>query len=88
MLDRPYCKRCFSTWEERIRREYVIREKEILKDVENKHWSIETLSNARRKLNRGQRAEIRSLRNMGDGAAALGEAERFSNIQDGAGNEL
>lgn len=70
MPDRPCCQRCLSTWTAQIRREYVIREKTILEDVETKHWTTETLRNARRKLKRAQRAEIRSLRGKGDGGVA------------------
>lgn len=55
--------------------------KKIIEDAETKHWSKETLSNARRKLNRAQRAEIRSLRDMGDSRVALAEPDRYANIE-------
>jgi len=81
MPDRLCCQRCVSTWAAQVRREYVIREKKIIEDAETKHWSKETLSNARRKLNRAQRAEIRSLRDMGDSRVALAEPDRYANIE-------
>ncbi len=81
MPSRPYCPLCVTTGEEQIRREYIFREQGVIKDAENKHWSTETLNDARKKLSHAQRAAVRGLRDMGEGETALAKTGEYTHAE-------
>ena len=85
--DRPYCRHCLNAGEDRIRREYGVREQEILQDVDTENWSTEALNSARRELNRAQKDKIRDLRSVGSDERPSAKTERSADIEAQAGTE-